>query len=223
MHYRLSIAGVAAALLLGGCSTIEERQQQRVADIPEAGRGYVVGTFAIQCKPADASCVNEYDAQLLQFRSADKTWEDSVAIGNYGVPTFQRQVFDYERAERAEKGKRFCVPLRPGSYGFYGFTYFIGGIAYSFKRASEFNLAFIVKPGEITDVGKLKLTSEHGRHLLGFQVPVPGMLLLSGQPKADIDAALQKCPERVRAWPVREASLRAMDAATPLVRMNPAP
>lgn len=124
------------------------------------------------------------------------------------------------------KGSHFCLPRLPDVYGFYAFSYNVSlatSVTYSFNKANEFNLPFTVKPGEITYVGTLKLTTEPGRHPFGFELTLPGMLLLSSVSEGGIDAVLQKCPQSVRTWPVRNASLQAMDAASALVRVAPAP
>jgi hypothetical protein len=114
----------------------------------------------------------------------------------------------------------FCLALPPGVYSIYGYDFINfagGGTGYRFPKKNEFDLPFTLAPGEVVYLGTIKMTTGTGNNIFGMTLNAPGIMMLSSQHQQGIDAALKKCPENVRRRPVRDASLRVTDAATPFV------
>ncbi|MEI2814458.1 MAG: hypothetical protein V9E91_12140 [Burkholderiaceae bacterium] len=58
------------AAILAGCATNSDRINERLAGIPESGRAYLTGTFAVECSPHKKKIVTTC---LIHSRHISKT------------------------------------------------------------------------------------------------------------------------------------------------------
>jgi hypothetical protein len=226
MRNSLLVLSICGATLLSGCSSKSALLQQRTAVVPEANRAYIIGSYAIDCAPRSSGCKQAFNSISTYYRAVDDhDAGDRLNIrsdGMFGGDT----VPDYIRPDRGDKGIHFCVPLPAGKYSIYSYDFYNyagGGSGYSFRKDNYFNLPFALAAGEVAYLGTLKVTTAVGENFFGMKMAAPGVLMLSSSPVDGVAAALQKCPESVRGRPVRDASLRVADAATPFVRTDPNP
>jgi hypothetical protein len=220
------LAGAAAALLLGACTTPEAALKQRTEAIPDTQRAYIIGTLAVTCRPVKDICNPAYNAITAHYRSVDGAGVDGRLTYTWGSMFGGDTVADYTRQDRADKGSHFCIALPAGSYQFYAYDFIHfagGGTGYRMSKDRWFNLPFTLAPGEVAYLGTIKLTSGVGENIFGWKMTAPGTMLLSSSPKEGIPAALKKCPESVRTRQVRDASLRATEALRPYVMADPQP
>jgi hypothetical protein len=226
MRYPLLVLSVVATVLLGGCSSRFALLRQQTEAVPEANRAYIIGSYAIDCAPRESGCSQAFNSISTFYRAVDDhDAGDRLSISSgsmFGGDT----VPDFIRPDRRDKGIHFCVPLPAGKYSIYSYDFYNyagGGSGYSFRKDNYFNLPFTLAAGEVAYLGTLKVTTSVGENFFGMKMAAPGVLMLSSSPVDGVAAALQKCPESVRGRPVRDASLRVADAATPFVRADPKP
>lgn len=199
-------------LSMVGCASVSEIKEQRIATLPEDQRTYVIGRYAVECMPHNDKCGQVFnDISVYYLSSAGDRYKgflNSTQGNIFGGDT----VYDFVSPELHERGYYFCEIFPSGEHAFNSFRYYNfagGGSGYSLRKESEFRLPFTTEPGEVVYVGRLKLTTETGRNILGMKLPAPGILLLSNAPQIDIPLALEKCPEAVRSAHVRDAPLHA--------------
>ena len=223
---RLSIAlPLIAVTFLSGCASTPNLMTQRLAATPVAEHAYMIGTYVISCEPRDDKCNQVFNSLSTYYRATDNKDVKGSLNSVYGSIFGDDTSFDFVDSSRKEKGFHFCVALPPGSYTFHSYDFYSfagGGSGYSLPEGSQFNLPFSVAAGEVAYVGRLKLTTAMGKNIFGLPLPAPGILLLSSDPTAMQNAALQKCPDSARSKPIKNAVLKV--AATndnPSVQIEP--
>jgi hypothetical protein len=203
------------AAILAGCATNSDRINERLAGIPESGRAYLTGTFAVECSPQKENCYHMFNSLTAYFKNLEDTDVGNNLNATFGGAIIKDTEYDFVNREKREKGYHFCMALPAGPYAFYTltFTNFAGGgTGYSIKKENQFNLPFTLAKGEIINIGKVKITTESGKNIFGLGVALPGHLSISPVTDQDIKSAIQKCPESVRNKTVRNAFLKIEDA-----------
>jgi hypothetical protein len=208
------VFAAAATAALSGCATTSEVMQKRVDALPEAQRSYMIGVYAVSCLPRGDDCGQGFNSISLNYH--DKKSDDWSRLSSIVGDLFgHNTVYDFTDLARQEKGYYFCVGLPSGTWAFNTFNYYNfagGGSGYSLREENQFDLPFTLAPGEIVYVGKLKVGSRVGKNFLGMTVQGPDALYLSSDPEREIAAALAKCPQNVRARPVRSSVITAAAA-----------
>lgn len=205
----LTLPVLLIASMLAACSTTDPLTQ-RLATTPVQERAYMIGSYAVTCKPNGDKCHQAFNSLSVSYHmvSNHQAWgELESATGKvFGDDT----VHDFIDLDRQEKGFYFCVPLPPGDYEFVSYDFYNyagGGSGYSLRKDQLFALPLKLEAGEVAYIGRLKLTTTIGKNLLGMPLNAPGILLLSEGTAESQAAALKKCPSDVRAKPVRDAKL----------------
>ena len=212
----------SAALLLSSCTTTTEIINQRLASIPEAERAYVIGTYAVDCMPRNSRCPHAFNSISTHYRNVT----DKEVRGRWNWTTGSMfgsdTVHDYVLPDRQEKGYHFCLALPPGKYEVYTYDFYNfagGGSGFSIREEGQFKLPFTLSAGEVTDLGKLHITTSTGKNFFGMTLPAPGVLLLSKSLPETSGAALSKCPPGVRSRAIRDSALVASGySPSPFVR-----
>jgi hypothetical protein len=208
---RLSLLG--ASILLSatlGCASNSGMLKQRIAQLPEENRSYIVGTFVVTCKIFPDDCLPYFNrtSALYRDRSAHDHWQ--ALTYEWGGVFGQDTKPDFVDRERKEIGFHFCEPLPVGDYEFYALSHYNfagGGSGFFTSKDNQFSLPFTVAPEEVVRIGRLTVTASEGRTLIGIPASAPGALVLSRDAEQAREAAVSKCPPQVRTRAVRESPL----------------
>jgi hypothetical protein len=208
-----------SALALAACASPPDLIAQRLASTPPDAQSYIVGTYAASCQTSrwHDKCLQTFSAVSLACRLSDER-SKSQELESIVGPTYSKLSTKFDFVDRAKKenGYHFCIALPPGEYEFYtyGWTNFAGGnVSRYLGDYYQFKIPFSLAPGEVVDVGRLKLMIEYGKWLEN-----PGSLLLSASTPETRLAAQQKCPADIRSRQVRSALLVPRNNASSLVQ-----
>lgn len=220
---RCSYVAVLASLL-SACATLEETQQQQVADIPEAERAYIAGSFTIDCVRQRAKCHSPFNSISTGYQHlTDPDLGGPLGATESGWPG--DTVYDYIDLERARKGFYFCYPLPAGDYAFRSYSYqnaSAGSTSYTLREEHEFNIPFRAEAGTIAYLGDLRMTHTSARSLLGIMQRGPGQVVLAPGDDTQARSALAKCPESAQRMPLRMMPLKGVPGGHELVVEEPA-
>lgn len=209
-----------AALLLTACGTTSN---DIVAKIPINERGYILGSYTVQCRPSSKfhSCHSHFNSMAVQFTDTSTGKFPGALEALTGSLFGSDSEFDWEAPKQMEKGFYFCLPVPADQYQFYATKYYNfggGGNGYLMEEEDYFSLPFSVSNKKLTYIGQVKLTTSTGKNMLGMKLPMPGVLELSPGDPGVIKKALAKCPEQVRDRIINETPLDANTANHPIVR-----
>ncbi len=215
--YAKTIVLLVVSLLLASCAGGPSRLKSRLDMVPEAQRGYVVGTYSISCVMHGDQCGQVFNSISAEYRMATDHALHNALYWTYGSVFGHDTTHDYVNAVEGHKGFHFCIALPPGDFEFYSIGFFNfarGGSGYSLRSDDYFSIRFVVKPGEVVDIGTIRVTTEKGRNFFGMPLPAPGMMLLSESRNAETDAARAKCPEAAQKIPIARRFLTIPEGKT---------
>ncbi len=207
---KLSLA-LAVASTLAGCASGPSPLQGRLESIPETQRGYVVGTYSVDCRVSKDACTQAFNSISADYRMTDAHEVRGRLAWTSGSMFQANTVHDYINTEEKHKGFHFCIALPPGSYEIHSISYYNfagGGSGYSVAEKDFFSVPFSVSSGEVSDLGTIRITTTRGRNLFGIPLPAPGVMLLSPPSASSQSATTSRCPEAAKAMPVRSSPLQ---------------
>lgn len=198
--------------------------ETRLGSIPEAQRGYIVGMLSVSCEVKRGTCEQGFNSISAQYRMTTdhEVWSQISSIQG---STFRGDtVHDYINSSEGHKGFSFCTALPPGTYEFHAHSYYDfagGGSGYSVREKDYYSIPFVVKPGEISDLGMIRITSTKGANIFGMPLSAPGVMVLMSAGATAAESRVAKCPDTAKRMPVHEVPLRlAPGQASPFVQVR---
>ncbi len=214
---------IMVTVILSGCASGPTPLQNRIDSIPEMQRGYAIGTYSVDCRVHRDSCIQAFNSITAYYRMTT----DHEIRGNldwtFGSLFRTNPTHDYINSEEGHKGFHFCVALPPGSYEFHSISYYNfagGGSGYSVREKDFFSVPFLINPGEVSDLGSIRVTTTTGKNIFGMTLPAPGVMQISSARASDSKAAIMKCPESAKTMDVLSSPLQpAPGIPSPFVRV----
>jgi hypothetical protein len=207
---RLLIVLISSAMLTG-CVSGPTALEKRLDVIPETQRGYIVGTYAVDCKLFKSSCEQVFNSISARYHMVSNVAIHGRLNWTVGSLFVDDTVHDYLNATEGHKGFHFCVALPPGDYKFFSVEYYNvagGGSGYSLREEDYFSLPFTVRPGEMADVGTIHVTTTTGRNVFRMPLPAPGVMRVAPPATQLASSVLAKCPDTAKSMSVRPSPLR---------------
>jgi len=207
-----------------GCTTYGEARKQLIDSLPESERAYLIGKFSVQCKPSNggAKCSQAFNSISAYYKSNTLKYNDRFDSTNgsiFGNDT----IYDVVDTKNKVKSFYFCRILPEGNYSLFTIRYWNfagGGSGYYLAEEDQFDIPFRLEKGKISLIGSLKLTTEQGKNILGMTLPTSGLLVLDILKDEEVNSALKKCPEMVRAYEIMPQHLISRDYKSPFVKVK---
>lgn len=219
-----TIAVAVLVTTLAGCASGPRIIETRVRSTPESQRGYIVGTFSVDCEVKRGSCEQGFNSISADYRMKTEPEVWSRVGSTQGATFGGDSVHDYVNSAEGYKVFGFCTVLPPGEYEFYSHTYYDfagGGSGYSMREKDYYSIPFVVRAGEISNIGRIHMTTTKGENLLGMSVSGPGVMLLIPSGVTDAELAVSKCPGTAKHMPLRDVQLHlAPGRPSPFVQVR---
>ena len=221
------LVGVATAVALTSCATGPSPLDQRLASIPSNDHAFIVGTFLVTCRPSGSYCVQAFNSLSTYYRSQVDSGIWGTLSSTYGSMFSENTKFDFVDQAGGQKGFHFCIALPAGAFEFYSYSFYNyagGGSGFSLPKKNQFSVPFSLAPGELLNLGQIKLSTTVGKNMFGMSLPAPGSLIFSPSSSPVLADAIKKCPESVRARPMKLAELSTeVINRSALIQTIPAP
>jgi hypothetical protein len=194
-----SIFIILGACALQACTTPGAARQQILETVAPDQLAYVVGKYTVSCEPNDdaTDCRPPFNRIAIYFKGGPpEVFRDDISVETSTLGA-ENPDFDIIDAKANTGSVYFCRPVPPGDYSIYSMTYWNfagGGSGFYLNDNKSFHVPFRAKPGTLSVLDHLTVTSGQRKTLLGRSVGTPGGIEFSSLNDAEIQRAVDKCP-----------------------------